>query len=282
MAAAAILKNRPIPTTLNYYASTLDGQSPYYFTYSPPPDGLPQSNITPEAIDTVVHDIRGKEDTVSLDKTGFQFVRHVSQEKEFVDEGAITTRYYDEVVELLKKHTGAKRILIFDHTIRRPVKEGQSGNDPQHRGPVTRVHVDQTYPAALARVRQHAPEDADRLLKGRVRIINVWRPIGNPVAHHPLAVADWRSLDPDNDLIATRHINADSEGATFGVRHNPSHRWYHLRGQTPDEVTLIKCFDSDESKARLTPHTAFLDSTSPKDAPERQSIEVRCLVFDEE
>jgi len=146
---------------------------------------------------------------------------------------------------------------------------------------VTRVHVDQTYSAGLARVRQHLPEDADRLLKGRVRIINVWRPIGNPVAHHPLAVADWRSLDPENDLIPTRHIYQDREGATFSVRYNPSHRWYYLGGQTPDEVTLIKCFDSDETKARLTPHTAFLDSTSPKDAPDRQSIEVRCLVFDE-
>jgi hypothetical protein len=187
------------------------------------------------------------------------------------------------------------------HDIRRPPnKEGQP-NAPQHRGPVvrpsiivrhlltvadrtlqTRVHVDQTYAAGLARVRQHAPEDADRLLKGRVRIINVWRPIGNPVAHHPLAVADWRSLNPEKDLLAVRHIYRDREGATFGVRHNPSHQWYYLGGQTPDEVTLIKCFDSDESKARLTPHTAFLDSTSPKEAPERQSIEVRCLVFDEE
>ena len=146
----------------------------------------------------------------------------------------------------------------------------------------TRVHVDQTYAAGLARVRQHAPEDADRLLKGRVCIINVWRPIGNPIAHHPLAVADWRLLNPEKDLLAVRHIYRDREGGIFGVRYNPSHQWYYLGGQTPDEVTLIKCFDSDESKARLTPHTAFLDSTSPKEAPERQSIEVRCLVFDDE
>lgn len=142
------------------------------------------------------------------------------------------------------------------------------------------MHVDQTYAAGIARV-QHALEDADRLLKGRVRIINVWRPIGNSVAHHPLALADWRSLNPENDLVATRHIYRDREGATFNVRYNPSHQHY-LGGQTLDEVILIKRFDSDESKARLTPHTAFLDSTSPKDAPERQSVEVRCLVFDEE
>jgi len=281
MATAAVLLPRDIPTSFNYFGSTSDGEPPYNFTYTPPPNGLPQSNVTEEAINAVVHDIRGKEDTVSLDTTGFEFVQHTSEEKEFVDEEAIQTRYYKEVEELLKKQTGAKRILIFDHTIRRPVKAGQP-NDPQQRRHVLRVHVDQTYEAAFARVRSHAPADADRLLNGRVRIINVWRPIAHPVAHHPLAVADWRSLDPERDLVPTRHIYPDREGATFGVRYNASHQWYYLGGQTPDEVTLIKCFDSDESKARLTPHSAFSDFGSPRDAPDRQSIEVRCLVFDEE
>jgi len=118
MATAAVLAPHPVPTRLNYFASTSNGEPPYNFTYSPPPDGLPQSNISVEAIDTVVHDILGKEDTVSLDTTGFLFVPHVSQEKQFIDEEAIRARYYKEVEELLKEHTGAKRILIFDHTIR--------------------------------------------------------------------------------------------------------------------------------------------------------------------
>lgn len=108
------------------------------------------------------------------------------------------------------------------------------------------------------------------------------RPILNPVAHNPLAVADYRSLDPERDLVPTRHIYANREGSTFAVRHNPNHKWYYLSDQTPDEVTLIKCFDSDLDKARLTPHSAFQDNTSPKDAPQRQSIEVRVLVFDAE
>ena len=66
------------------------------------------------------------------------------------------------------------------------------------------------------------------------------------------------------------------------MRYNPNHKWYYLSNQTPEEVTLIKCFDSEEDRARLTPHTAFPDSTSPKDAPARESIEVRALVFDNE
>ena len=151
-----------------------------------------------------------------------------------------------------------------------------------HVSPQTRVHADQTYVAGEKRVHQYLPDEAERLLKSRVRIINVWRPIENVVAHHPLAVADWRTVNPDVDLVHTRYIYRDREGSTFSVKYNPEHHWYYLGKQTPEEVTLIKCFDMDESKARLTPHSAFLDSSSPKDAPQRQSIEVRCLVFDAE
>ena len=68
----------------------------------------------------------------------------------------------------------------------------------------------------------------------------------------------------------------------FSVKYNPAHKWYYLSNQTPEEVTLIKCYDSEEDRARLTPHSAFLDSSSPKDAPHRESIEVRALVFDTE
>lgn len=144
------------------------------------------------------------------------------------------------------------------------------------------MHIDQTFDASIKRVYHHLGDDAERLIKSRVRIINVWRPIGNPVAHKPLAVADWRSLDVDHDLVPVRFIYPHREGSTFSVKYNPQLRWNYLSNQTPEEVTLIKCFDSDTDKARLTPHTAFLDVSSPKDAPQRQSIEVRCLVFDAE
>ena len=47
------------------------------------------------------------------------------------------------------------------------------------------------------------------------------------------------------------------------MKYNPNHRWYYLSNQTPDEVTLIKCYDSEVDRARLTPHSAFLDASSP-------------------
>ena len=38
-------------------------------------------------------------------------------------------------------------------------------------------------------------------------------------------------------------------------------------------------YDSAEGVAVLTPHTAFKDPTTPDDAPLRESIELRALVF---
>lgn len=68
--------------------------------------------------------------------------------------------------------------------------------------------------------------------------------------------------------------------ATFSVKYNPDHKWYYLSNQTPDEVTLIKCYDSKVDRARLTPHSAFPDAVwSTEKDPQRESIEVRALVF---
>ncbi|KZT64907.1 hypothetical protein DAEQUDRAFT_769251 [Daedalea quercina L-15889] len=282
MAAVATLSFREVPTTLNYYAPLDNDREPPYTYVGDPPTGKLKTNISNDPHPAVVYDARGHESEFDIDKTGFQWVKYPSVEKEFVDEARIQDVYYKEVEELLKKEMGAKRVFIFDHTIRRKATEDLSNRDPNARGPAERVHIDQTYEASVARVHYHLPEDAERLLQGRVRIINVWRPIRHPVAHKPLAVSDWRYLDTEHDLVSSRLVYPHREGGIFSVKYNPNHKWYYLSNQTPDEVTLIKCFDSEVDRARLTPHSAFLDTTSPPEAPMRQSIEVRCLVFDRE
>lgn len=143
-----------------------------------------------------------------------------------------------------------------------------------------RVHIDQSYSASRSRVPHHLPADADRLLSTRHQIINVWRPI-QTVARDPLAVADAHSV-PDTDLVPVGLIYPDRRGETLSVAHNPSHRWFYLHGQTPEEVLLIKCYDSKtDGRARRVPHTAFaLEGT--EHLPGRESIEIRALVFHED
>ena len=179
--------------------------------------------------------------------------------------------------------TGASRIFIFDHTIRRQPADARTSPSqpagPPLRGPVRRVHVDQSYSASLSRVPHHLPEDAEELVKGRVQIINVWRPI-KTVLRDPLTVAEANTVD-ESDLVPTGLIYPNRKGETLQVAHNPRHRFFYKRHQRPDEVLLIKCFDSKtDGRARRVPHSAFVDpATDREDVPARESIEVRALVF---
>lgn len=143
-----------------------------------------------------------------------------------------------------------------------------------------RVHIDQSYPASRERVFYHLPEEAEELVKKRFQIINVWRPI-KPIFKDPLGVAAAHSV-PDSDLVGAALVYPNRRGETYTVKPNPNHQWYYKYGQTPSEVTLIKCFDSwDDGRARRVPHTAF---TNPEEEHKeaRESIEVRALVFYDE
>jgi hypothetical protein len=141
------------------------------------------------------------------------------------------------------------------------------------------VHIDQSYVAAKSRVPHHLPNEAEELLKTRYQIINVWRPI-KPIYKDPLAVADAFSV-LESDLVPVALIYPDRRGETLTVRPNPEHRWYYIYGQVPEEVMLIKCFDSKiDGRARRVPHTAFVNPETVGREP-RESIEVRALVFHE-
>ncbi|KAL4940966.1 hypothetical protein BDV06DRAFT_230017 [Aspergillus oleicola] len=240
-------------------------------------DGTAVTRLT---IPATITDVAGKELDYTLDGNGFQFYYHESKEKEFLDDEQIKRVYYPETEQLLKDATGASRVYIFDHTIRRQPQDtrGSDASVPL-RGPVQRVHIDQSYSASANRVSHHLREDAPKLLEGRYQIINVWRPI-KPILKDPLAVADAHSV-PDSDLVPIKLIYPDREGETYGVRANPSFKWYYRYGQTPELVTLIKCFDSKvDGRARRVPHTAFVNPETEGEAP-RESIEVRALVFHE-
>jgi len=271
-------KPRDVTTTLNYFKANEDGSPP-----APSYVGKPETYVRPTlSQQAVVHDIRGSEDQYALDTKGFQIVKHESKEKDFHDADQIKEIYYPETEELLKKATGASKVFIFDHTIRRETIDSRiPPNDPKKpitlRGPVQRVHIDQSYAAGPERVKHHLPAEAPALLRGRYQIINVWRPI-KPIFKDPLGVAEASSVH-DDELVPIKLIYPDREGETYAVKASPEHKWHYLFGQTPEEVLLIKCFDSKvDGRARRVPHTAFVDEAF-EDKESRESIEVRALVF---
>jgi hypothetical protein len=260
---------------LNYLAP-LDGR-PWNYTY-PPPEGVPISRGEPEAHRVAIRSLRPVLSEISLDGEGFDLIAHKSALTHFDDEDEIRRTYYPEAEQILKDLTGAHRVVVFDHTIRRRVP-GMSDRTNPLRQPVQRVHVDHTIKSGPQRVRDLLGDEAGELLKGRVQVINLWRPIRGPVLDMPLAFADAQSVAPQ-DLVGSDLIYRDRVGETYSVAYNPAHRWFYVPEMRTDEALLLKCYDSrTDGRARFAPHTAFTDPTTPADAPPRQSIELRTFVF---
>jgi hypothetical protein len=265
-----------VKAELNYLAPVAG--KPRTYAFDPPP-GVPKSTALPEPHVLPIFDGRVVANNFSLDREGFELVRHPTVVRNFYDDEEVKRVYYPAVEAFLKATLKADRVLIFDHTVRKRVEGAADIRGAGPRQPATRVHVDQTASSGANRVREHLPDEAEELLKGRVQVINLWRPIRGPLRDSPLAMLDGTTVK-DGDLIASDLIYPNRQGETYSVRFNPGHRWFYFRDMTPDEAILLKCYDSaTDGRTRFGPHTAFIDPTTPANAPPRESIELRTLVF---
>lgn len=272
----------PTSASLTFYAPPEDGSAPFNYVETPPP-GQPQRNFRELSHEVNITDIRSNEHSYTLDKDAFQTLQQVPTKTTyhtFDSDTAVRETYYPEVENLLLTTLpGAHKIILFDHTIRRQ-------KDGAPRQPVNLAHVDQTPRAAADRVRLHVPDpdEAEALLRGRYRIVNVWKPLSDePVQSAPLAFASAESVEAE-DVVPVQHRYPHRVGETMGVRYNPGQKWLYWSGMTGDERLLLKCSDSWGVEGRQgvrqwVPHTAFWDSRTPEGARARESIEVRALVF---
>lgn len=268
-----------------------------------------------------VVDARRLREAPTLERNGFELLERPLADPalDFYDHQQVLRRYYPECVRLVERHTGA-RAFAFDHNVRsvqgkqskRRIAGGQQVQEPLHM-----VHGDYTLTSGPQRLRDLAkppggndtvrallregeslipPDLCDRALGdgGRFAIVNVWRNIApEPIAMHPLAVCDNRSVEP-TDLVVFEIHYADRIGENYFSKPADDHRWYYYPAMTRDEALLIKQWDSAGTLARsdgargdgadagatttFTLHSAFEDPATTPDAPDRQSIEVRCLL----
>jgi len=261
-----------VRATLNYLL--YEGVRPQMFMTNQP-DARPESAIKSQPFDVTIHNARVEQLAPTLDRNGFELRTHTSAVRDFADDAEVTGLYYAECEALLKRATGADKVVIFDHTRRLDV-QAPKGAAPPVRG----VHCDQTFVSGPRRVREHLPEDeAAQKLQGRCAIINVWRPLVEPLVSAPLALCDARSIAHD-DIVPADFIYPNKVGEVAMFKPSDKHRWFYYPHMRRDEVLLIKIFDSlEDGTARLSAHTAFDDPTTPAGAAPRQSIELRALVF---
>jgi hypothetical protein len=214
---------------------------------------------------------------LALDKNGFVLLEHRTAVRDFFDAEELKRIYYPEVQKLIGEVAGAQRVVVFDHTLR-------SGDEAEReaklvREPVLSAHNDYTEWSGPQRVRDLMGEEAERLLERRFAIIQVWRAIADPIRSNPLAMADARSVAPQDLLVAERRY-PNRVGQTYRLKYNPQHRWFYFPQMRRDEAIVFKVYDSaKDGRARFTPHTSFQDPATPPGAPPRQSIEARALAF---
>jgi hypothetical protein len=263
-----------IEAMLNYIVD--DGTKVFTITAGPGGQDV-RSGGTPDPHRVVMHNGRPHAKDFVLDRNGFRFVQHDTKVADFYDESEIKRVYYPEMEALIKAESGAKRVVVFDHTLR--TADHDLRETKKIREVVRRVHNDYTEWSGPKRVRDLLPAEADELLKRRFAIIQVWRPIKHPVETDPLGICDARTLSPDNLVISERRY-PDRIGQTYAITYNPAQKWFWFPRMRREEALVFKVYDSlTDGRARWTAHTAFDDLTTPPNARPRESIEIRTLAF---
>ena len=216
-------------------------------------------------------------DRFVFEREGFRFVPHRSQAKDFFNDDEVRRVYYAECEALIKQVSRARRVVVFDHTLRTASEEQREAQ--KIRDVVSRVHNDYTEWSGPQRVRDIMGEEAEELLQARFAIIQVWRPINRPVESHPLAICDAQTIKTERLVVNERRYQGRT-GQTYAITYDPGERWYWFPHMRPDEALVFKVYESvRDGRARWTAHTAFVDATSPPHARPRESIEIRTLAF---
>lgn len=291
-------ETKPKPTAssttgmLAMWNGTVDNEQPYvdYSNGSTNLDGL-------KTVNAVVEDIRTVSSPPSLLTDGLQIVNNTSTlSAEQLGAGdepegkkAIEESYFDEIRQLLTNMTDCKNVFPYSFRIRQNNTTLQNF-DVSRLGfnSIPIAHVDRDNVNAPQRVRDSMGEDkGDDLMKHKNWAqVNVWRPIGQAVQKWPLVFVDKRGVpewDYDTHTARVYPKNDPRTSSMFKnthetvLKHDDGYLYRYVSKVRPDEALVF--FSFHNNPRLVTPHAAFWDYSSPKDAPTRHSIEVRSWAF---
>src|ERR1700722_10836586 len=125
-------------------------------TYNPPVGtGVPRRDGNYRDFKVRIHDARLIARDLSLDRQAFVLAQHATAVRDFYDRDEISRTYEPEVEALIKRETGASKVVVFDHTIR----AGECGVERGHRPPVRSVHNNRTKSSHTQSLRDILPPD---------------------------------------------------------------------------------------------------------------------------
>lgn len=265
-----------VTATLRYLIAT--GERPIYIASRGGADASLNIGAEFEDREVIIQNARHLDPPASLDREGFTLQEHRTTVGDFYHLESEQAQYEAEITDLVLSASGGSDVFVFDHTLRSDSAEVRGLRTS--REPASVIHNDYTDASAQKRVLDLLDAgEAKQRLKHRFAIVNVWRSIRGTVWNSPLTCCDATTLVPE-DLVASERRAHDRIGELELATWNSDHRWYYYPEMTTTEALLIKTFDSSlDGRATRTIHSAFHNPRAPADAPPRESIESRMLVF---
>ncbi|KAK5625799.1 hypothetical protein RRF57_001515 [Xylaria bambusicola] len=248
-----------------------------------------------------VKDFRANAEQYQLDTHGFS-TRHLPGFRDLMDKGTVLGKYLPAVQEMLQSQLqDVGTVFVYDwrvKTIRigltiwtvltfirnsRPETTDEIINFSDQTQPLlpsNYAHIDAGPVSIFQRIQNSFPASADKIIRQRIRAVNVWKPLCNPVEEWALAVCDGTTVKPE-DLVETDSVRQGSVSTNYYAKYAPDQQWYYLKHQSPDEALIFKHFDSEPGiRAPYALHASIRQDV-PIGVKPRQSIEVRTLIFSE-
>jgi len=274
-------------TATVWYLERLDlykDEKPYMITFDPTGFGGQKTNHKYSQHEVLMTDVRGREGDFTLAKQGFQFLKWSTALvfQDFDDENVIRERYYPEIVEQVQNvFPDAVEVSVLTHLLRKrqDFSKDLTPSEAQKLGPIFYAHGDFTPEGARASLEESFFKDHEHLRGKEVQIINVWRVLKGPNRDHPLALCDYTTVCPEDDIEFNDVIHRNHIGESIRAYYNPHHRWYFLGDQMVDEVVLFRNCDSGCKDSPVALHLAFKDPRQTSQLPARESIEIRLAIF---
>jgi hypothetical protein len=252
---------------------------PYEYAY-PPPTGIQWQNYRSDTRIVRITEARRLESRPRLSSEGFELQDAPTRVSDFTDDSAIRRVYYAEAAALALAATAGRAAYVFDHLVRKRENgvpaltfgRDVAGSKPSANG---RVHNDYTEASGPTRMAGVLGDKASGIRQ--YAIVNIWRPITEPVLDAPLALCDARTVS-SADLVQSDVYYPTRTGHIYLVTYSPRHRWFYYSAMRRGEVLIFKQYDSHPESPRFVPHAAFDHPETPPATPPRQSIELRCVV----
>ena len=84
--------------------------------------------------------------------------------------------------------------------------------------------------------------------------LSIWRLLKGPNNDWPLALCDYRTVNPERDSLSNDILFREETGENMLLKYNGAHRWYYMSDQDVDDVIVFRNThtNSPQSARRLT------------------------------